>query len=69
MEFSVDIKYKLLCLCVLFTSKGQYSLIQLLTVNTNIKELPPGFELGTFSVLGKRDSHYTTESVKDLEGH
>ena len=25
---------------------------------------PPGLEPGTFRVLGERDNHYTTETVK-----
>ncbi len=26
---------------------------------------PPGLEPGTFRVLGERDNHYTTETVKN----
>ena len=31
-----------------------------------MKLFPPGFEPGTFRVLGERDSHYTTETARPL---
>ena len=36
------------------------------SVNTNKEVFPPGFEPGTFRVLGERDNHYTTETVKSF---
>ncbi len=32
--------------------------------NNNV--FPPGFEPGTFRVLGERDNHYTTETSMSL---
>ena len=32
-------------------------------VSTNKDVFPPGFESGTFRVLGERDNHYTTETA------
>ena len=31
-----------------------------------MKLFPPGFEPGTFHVLGEHDNHYTTETTRPL---
>ena len=36
------------------------------TVVTQPVVFPPGFEPGTFRVLGERDNHYTTETAHPL---
>ena len=41
---------------------GVFCLIFTLTNNTPTAVFPPGFEPGTFRVLGERDDHYTTET-------
>ena len=40
--------------CVDYLKKG---------VGGKKKLFPPGFEPGTFRVLGERDNHYTTETL------